>query len=76
MKYFLISHHSQLTLSGSVETLTASGERSASFITVRLGRSATHTALATPSAARAGSGGSTEEMMKTSVHLIKQLQQV
>ena len=40
----------------------------------RLGRRARQTALATPSAARAGSGGSSEEMMKTSVHLIRQLQ--
>ena len=48
----------ELTLSGSVETLTARGDSSCDLMLSRLGSKATPTARATPSLARAGSGGS------------------
>ena len=50
-----------LTLSGSKLTLTAKGDNPSSLSCNKCGMSATQTALATPSAARAGSGGSPDK---------------
>ena len=51
-----------LTLSGCVDTLIAKGERSDDLRVARPGKSATQTPLATPSLARAGSGGSPKKL--------------